>query len=249
MNTRVEPSRVGLALLTIFGLVVAMLMVFSGAPAIGQQGNPPAEECEGVTGLVGSWKIQINEGVPGVVETSGPIDDNDIDFDYDDNGTSDVSDDSYGWTNESDDGFVVYRVVEKEGHGGDVHNGVWLVGQGFDNEEVDSDISHITFCFGTATTTTAEEETTTTVEEETTTTVEEETTTTVEEETTTTVEDEVQGTVITTTTVADEVLDTEVEAEELPFTGVDSELLLGMAVLMLMSGLLVIGLTGRREDV
>lgn len=72
--------------------------------------------------------------------------------------------------------------------------------------------------------------------------------------------DDVAGTTITTststtapavqvtTTIADEVLDTHVEAEELPFTGIDSELLVGMAVIMLMSGLLVLGVTGRRED-
>lgn len=72
--------------------------------------------------------------------------------------------------------------------------------------------------------------------------------------------DDVAGTTITTsttttapvvevtTTIPDEILDTEIEAEELPFTGVDSELLVGMAVLMLMSGLLVLGLTGKRED-
>jgi len=76
------------------------------------------------------------------------------------------------------------------------------------------------------------------------------------------IEDEVAGTTITTsttsttapvvqvtTTIPDEVLDTGVEAEELPFTGIDSELLVGMALLVLISGLLVLGLTGSREDV
>jgi hypothetical protein len=64
------------------------------------------------------------------------------------------------------------------------------------------------------------------------------------------IEEEVAGTTITTsaTTVADEVLDTEIEAEELPFTGIESDLLVGMAVLLLMSGLVVLGLTGARED-
>lgn len=78
----------------------------------------------------------------------------------------------------------------------------------------------------------------------TTTTVPEETTTTVPEETTTTVEDEVGGIVVTTTTqpttttqatttttVADEVL-----AEELPFTGANTNLMVMLALALLATG-------------
>jgi hypothetical protein len=227
MNTRVEPSRVGLALLTIFGLVVAMLLVLGSLPAVAEDVDswPGTSEANAAT----FWESFLNEhdGITGAECTKDET--------------------------SSDSNFVAdadYRlVVIKQGSGDLANKLYWDVESGDELPPAQNapGWSHVIACTVPVTTTT--EATTTTVEEETTTTVEEETTTTVEEETTTTVEDEVQGTVITTTTVADEVLDTEVEAEELPFTGVDSELLLGMAVLMLMSGLLVIGLTGRREDV
>jgi hypothetical protein len=52
-----------------------------------------------------------------------------------------------------------------------------------------------------------------------------------------------------TTTVADEVLDTEVVAEELPFTGPETGWLFPAATLLLISGLMITGLTGNsRED-
>ncbi|MGH8946814.1 MAG: prealbumin-like fold domain-containing protein [Acidimicrobiia bacterium] len=116
------------------------------------------------------------------------------------------------------------------------------------------------------TTTTAPEVTTTTVPATTTTTAEvggigatTSTTTPAEETTTTTIPTEVGGITVTTSTTAPvvpvaeeeeeaEVLAAQVEAEELPFTGISSEGLAGLAVLLLAGGLTVLGLTGRREE-
>ena len=108
-------------------------------------------------------------------------------------------------------------------------------------------ISHVTFCvFADEPTTTTVAETTTTVEE-TTTTVEETTTTTVEE-TTTTVEE-------TTTTEGAEVLPTvvttapdEVDDDELPYTGIDANVMAGLAVLLLGAGAAMLAGTRRAED-
>jgi len=73
--------------------------------------------------------------------------------------------------------------------------------------------------------------------------------------TTTTIGDQVLGTVITGSTTApgvsaigDEVLAAEVQAEELPFTGVNSDWVIGVAVLLLAGGLIILGATGRREE-
>lgn len=93
------------------------------------------------------------------------------------------------------------------------------------------------------TTTTSVEETTTTSVEETTTTSEAETTTTSVEETTTTTEEdpEVLPTVVTTTP-------DEVDDEELPFTGLDSDIMFGIAVLLFGLGAALLAMTRRVED-
>ncbi|MGH8946169.1 MAG: hypothetical protein ACRDVL_08470, partial [Acidimicrobiia bacterium] len=158
-----------------------------------------------------------------------------------------------------------YRLVIVKQGSGDLANKLhWNVttGQGLPPAQNAPGFSHYITCTVPATptteaTTTTTEGTTTTTEGETTTTGAETTTTEATTTTTSTIPDEVLGTTITTsttsptipvTTVPDEVLETEVEAEELPFTGIESDLLVGMAVLLLMGGLLVLALTGRRED-
>ncbi|HVR78425.1 MAG TPA: hypothetical protein VMS99_08550 [Acidimicrobiia bacterium] len=118
-------------------------------------------------------------------------------------------------------------------------------------------ISHIRLCvFGEETTTTTIRETTTTDEgstttvDETTTTVDESTTTV--DETTTTLEDEVLGTVITSSTtqpsdptttpstVADEVAGASIVANDLPFTGFDTQTLGQIALLLLALGVVTL---------
>ncbi|HET9259222.1 MAG TPA: hypothetical protein VFP42_03755 [Acidimicrobiia bacterium] len=117
--------------------------------------------------------------------------------------------------------------------------------------------SHIIVCSAPepeeTTTTTVEDTTTTSVEDTTTTSVEDTTTTTVEDTTTTTVED-------TTTSIEDEVLDTtittapsttiedEVLAEELPLTGVDTDLLALLAGGLGLMGALVLAATRHIEE-
>ena len=93
------------------------------------------------------------------------------------------------------------------------------------------------------TTTTSVEDTTTTSVEDTTTTSVEDTTTTSEEQTTTTTEDdpEVLPTVVTTTP-------DEVDDEELPFTGLDSDVMFGIAVLLFGVGAALLAITRRVED-
>jgi LPXTG-motif cell wall-anchored protein len=100
------------------------------------------------------------------------------------------------------------------------------------------------------TTTTVEDTTTTSVEDTTTTTVEDTTTTTVEDTTTTTIEDEVLPTVITTSTTAapTTTVEDEVLAEELPLTGVNTDLLALLAGGLGLMGALVLAATRRIED-
>jgi LPXTG-motif cell wall-anchored protein len=100
------------------------------------------------------------------------------------------------------------------------------------------------------TTTSVEDTTTTTVEETTTTTVEDTTTTSVEDTTTTTIEDEVLPTVITTSTTAapTTTVEDEVLAEELPLTGVNTDLLALLAGGLGLMGALVLAATRRIED-
>ena len=119
--------------------------------------------------------------------------------------------------------------------------------------------SHILVCSAPeeTTTTTVEDTTTTTVEDTTTTSVEDTTTTTVEdtttttvEDTTTTIEDEVLPTVITTSTTAapTTTVEDEVLAEELPLTGVNTDLLALLAGGLGLMGALVLAATRRIED-
>jgi hypothetical protein len=94
----------------------------------------------------------------------------------------------------------------------------------------------------TEATTTTTEATTTTTEEETTTT-EEETTTTEEETTTTTLPDEVSDSDVTTTTEPDEVSPT-----VLPFTGIDSDSIFVIALILISTGVLtVVFVRGTKE--
>jgi len=119
-------------------------------------------------------------------------------------------------------------------------------------------ISHIRLCvFEEETTTTTDGETTTTTIQQTTTTDEGSTTTvgettTTVEQATTTVEDEVLGTVITSTTtqpsdptttpstVADEVAGETIVANDLPFTGFDTQTLGQIALLLLALGVVTL---------
>ena len=100
------------------------------------------------------------------------------------------------------------------------------------------------------TTTSVEDTTTTTVEDTTTTTVEDTTTTTVEDTTTTTIEDEVLPTVITTSTTAapTTTIEDEVLAEELPLTGVNTDLLALLAGGLGLMGALVLAATRHIDD-
>lgn len=258
MNTRAEPLRAGLAIVTAIALALAMMLVTSG-PAAGS-GHIDA------TGPVQDNCVAFEGGNIKELGTKSPLLYPDVDItlvswdDLDENG------EPHGFTftvTGLEDGQHV-EVLVKSGTDEDF---VGPFGNGTHPVDGPSDhaVSHVRICVfesetttTSTTTTTVPDTTTTTVADTTTTTVAEETTTTVADITTTTIEDEVLGTVITTsttapavqvtTTIADEVLGTHVEAEELPFTGIDSELLVGMGVLMLMSGLLVLGVTGKRED-
>lgn len=236
MNTRVEPLRAGLAILTTLGLVIAMMVVFSGAQAEASGEGSPAACDTGIqaSGTQDSQSFTASSGqvVNGVCIKSGS------NMFLPDNHSGVLGNGTY------ENGC--YRVS------GVGTQSVTVQRIGTPSDECQG-LSHVDVIVGTASTTTS---TTTTLPGETTTTTtngDTTTTTAAGDTTTTTIADEVLGTVITTsttvaTTVADEVLGTEVLAEELPFTGVDSELLIGMGVLTLMSGLLALGLAGRRED-
>jgi hypothetical protein len=122
-----------------------------------------------------------------------------------------------------------------------------------------------------ATTTTVEDTTTTTVEDTTTTSVEDTTTTSVEDTTTTTVEDTTTTSVEDTTTSSVEVDETTVTTagtsttatvegtvvttapaddsdDDLPFTGMDAESMLGISIVLLGSGVALLTLTRKLKD-
>ena len=207
-------------------MLMASVMLLFAESAAGQEGNPPSVECASDLWNNEYWKIQVNDGSLGQIETSEP-------------GAISLSTDG-SWTNNTD--WEVFRIIMKvgQGTGSDViHeppvNPIDLTLNG---------LSHVTFCFTETTTTTEPEDTTTTTQAE-------ETTTTVEDTTTTTIEDEVLPTVITTsttaaptTTVEDEVLDTEV----LPFTGGENDMLALLAGGLGLLGALVLASTRRMEE-
>jgi len=248
MKNRLEGSRAGLALIASGVLVLAMFAFFAN-PTARAQGNPPDVECASSLWNGGYWKVQVNDGSLAGVETNVANDAID---------PISLVDGTVTWENNHSTDYV-FRIVRKSGQtiSSDIE-GLWGPGEG-GTFSVPQDISHITFCFTEAPTTTTEattttteatttttEATTTTTEatttttEATTTTTEATTTTTAPSTTTSSIPDEVEGTVITTTTVPDEVLDTEVTASTLPFTGGENEHLAMFALALLGSGMLIV---------
>jgi hypothetical protein len=244
-----------LALLTAACVAAAMFLVYAGTAL--------AEHIPS-TGSVPSHCVKFDYGHDALGTTKSPTDYPDVDITL--VSWNDTPEDPHSVT------FTIAGLAEgqyvdinlKSGSndedGGPYGNGTHTAGNSFQQG-----ISHITLCVfeeepepttttteattttteatttTTEATTTTTEATTTTVEDTTTTTVEDTTTTTVEDTTTTTIEDEVLPTVVTT--VPDEVDD-----EELPFTGIDSDVMLGLAVVLLGGGALLLLMTRRLEE-
>lgn len=234
MNTRVEPSRLVLAILTVFALFLAMMMVLT-APADANHVSTVAhsEEANGET----FWENFLNnhDGITGAECTK---------VDESSESSNLVSDGNYR------------LVIVKQGSGELANKLHWDVSSGdvLPPAQNAPGYSHYLTCTVPVTTTAPPTTAPPTTEAPTTAPPTTEAPTT----TTSTIADEVLGTTITTappttasvdpvsTTVPDEVLGTHIEADELPFTGLQSELIVGMAVLLLMSGLLVLGLVGEQ---
>jgi hypothetical protein len=127
------------------------------------------------------WKVQVTNGTADLGNPETNLADDAILFV--DATPANVAD---GITWENNDDSAVFRIVRKEGQQTDpVINGYWAPGEG-GSFTVDSDISHITFCFTAPTTTTTTAPTTTTTTAPTTTTTTAPTTTTTTAPTTTT---------------------------------------------------------------
>ncbi len=135
------------ALVTVGLLAAASALVI--APVAGaQQGNPPSVECASDLWNDEYWKVQVNDGVAGQIETNV--------------GTGAISFQLTGgnivWTNQHSN--AVFRVVFKTGQGANdkTEAGLWLTGEGATFSLPDK-LSHITFCFTEPppTTTTPEE--------------------------------------------------------------------------------------------
>lgn len=241
--------------------VGAFVLALAPAMALGQQGNPPEVECASDIWTGEYFKVQVNEGVLGEVETNVP---GAIGFSLEEG--------IFSWTNlHTND---VFRWLFKSGRIDDiVFEGRWSQGEG-SAAEVPESLSHVTFCFTepevppstttTTSTTTPPTTTSSTTTPPATTTTEPPTTTTLPEPTTTT-EPPVPTTTTTappstpstttsppdtttteppeettTTTTAPPVTTTTEPPPELPYTGGELELaaLIGITLLALGGGAL-----------
>jgi hypothetical protein len=207
--------------------LVGSLTLVMGVPASAQQGNPPSVECASQDPLWNGeyWKIQISNGGLGTIETNvaGAI----------------TLLANGNWTNNNNS--AVFRIVLKVGQGvgtDQIISGFWTTGQGGGVNLVTPGLSHVTFCFTDAapppsTTTTAQGTATTT-----------QGTTTTTQATTTTAAVQVGGIQVTSTTAA--VIGTQVS---LPFTGVSTDGMTLASSAAVASGLLLLTLGRRREQV
>ena len=227
-----------LAILTAACVAGAMFLVYAGTA---MADHIPS------TGTVPSNCVKFDYGQDALGTTKSPTDYPDVDItlvSWNDT-PADPHSVTFTIAGLADDQYVDINLKSgnNDEEDGPYGNGTHTAGNSFQQG-----ISHITLCvFEEEPTTTTTEATTTTTEatttttEATTTTTEATTTTTVEDTTTTTVEDEVLPTVVTT--VPDEVDD-----EELPFTGVDSDIMLGLAVVLLGGGALLLLMTRKLEE-
>jgi hypothetical protein len=239
----------GLTALVILLYLVNVIML--GSNPVGAVGNPPDVECASTDPAWNGvfYKVQVNDGVlTSETEGSGLIGIT---------GTQGV----VTWVNNEPEDYV-FRYVLKVGTGtgntDTVVNALWAPGEGgtIDLDEVG--LSHMTFCFTEpeATTTTTTEATTTTTTEATTTTTTEATTTTTTEATTTTTQATTTTEATTTTAPAEAVptiLGTVVTAaptvavDTLPFTGLEAQNIIILALGILATGVLVLSKVGRAE--
>lgn len=240
MSNRLEGGRTGLAILTVFALVMTLFAAFGGGTAFAEH-----------------------------IAATGPLPDNCVNFQAGETGTEspvsfpdvDITLDS--WANTPGDphtvnftisGLLAGQFVDlsvKSGttvqEPGPYGNGSHSYSNGLQNA-----ISHIRLCvFGDPVTTTTQATTTTTQATTTTTqgttTTTQGTTTTTQGTTTTTI----LGTTITAPTTTTTILGTTVTSptSTLPFTGVESEQMVGIAIMLLGSGLLLtVAGIGRREE-
>jgi hypothetical protein len=206
MEAAIRRRRSGglLVMVGVFLVLTAGFVAVTEGPALAAPGggNPPSVECaelehSGYTWNGDAWKIQVNEGVLGGIETEGNINAGDV--------SASLVDGYFSWTNNYSK--AAYGWKEKVGGGAgtdDFHYGYWTTGQG-DGDDVDDSLSHVIICFTdfivTTTTTTEPPTTTTTTEPPTTTTTTEPPTTTTTTEPPTTTTTTVAGPT-TTTTVA-----------------------------------------------
>ena len=149
--------RRGPILIGIFGLLVSWFLFMLLALPVIAQGNPPSVECADDAWNGEYWKIQINDGEAGEIETNvpGAI-------------VYGISDGTFSWTNVHTND--VFRWLFKSGNEETVPwDGLWTQGEG-DSAEMPGNLSHVTFCFTdpappvttTTTTTTTEPPPTTT---------------------------------------------------------------------------------------
>jgi len=137
-------------------IVAAGVFVLTLAPAMVLAQANPQTECASELWNGEYWKVQINEGVPGEVETNVP---GAISYG--------VTDGVFSWTNQHSND--VFRWLFKSGRIDDiVFHGLWQQGEG-SAAEMPASLSHVTFCFtdpevppSTTTTTTTTTQPTTT---------------------------------------------------------------------------------------
>ncbi len=133
--------RTAAAATVLFLILYLMQMLATAAPARAvpsDEGNPPSTECatdadDPYQWNLEYWKVQVNDGVPGEIETN-------VD------GAIDLAD-TGAWTNNNDD--PVFRIVMKAGASGsdETFSGLWLTGQGGTIDLQAQGLSHVTFCF------------------------------------------------------------------------------------------------------
>lgn len=116
-----------MAILAIVGFACAM-------PAAASPGNPPSVECASELWNGEYWKIQIDDGTPGEIETNVP---DAIDWDV----TAGV----FSWTN-AHTNDVFRWLLKLGGEDSTVFNGLWTPGEG-DSAEMPGNLSHVTICF------------------------------------------------------------------------------------------------------